>query len=518
MLNPAPDQAAQPALSGSDPTKPRSQSPLDQAVLNRRAKLGVFLLAARTALQQLVTLVGNVYLARVLGPSDFGAFWIIQFALSFFTLFGDAGFGAALIQKKDTATDEELSSVFWSQVALALLVVLAVFLSAPYVIKFWPDLPRGADWMLRALSISLLFTTVRVIPAILMERELLFGRLSLIDLLLTLTFYGSAMILAHLGYGPFALVTAVLAQGVVGLLAAYSLRPWFPRFHWNWSILRPIFKFGIAFQTKNIIGFVNAAVIPLYAGRALGRYALGIVTWSQNTAFFPMQLVAIMSRVNFPLLSRLQHDGRAFSRSLERTIQMCALVTLAFVALFLGIGPSLVKVIYGNRWIPAVPTLYVFATAISIGFVSPIVNGALDALGKPRIMMWLGLIWTAMNWLVIAITMQFRTDAFTFSIAYCVHIVVANLVVVLMVRRLLPTANVWSKIRTAVLAATLATAVGRWLILRWITGPFTLIAAALLILTIFSGAVALFDRSAFLEIVAQLRKRRHTAALSEENS
>ena len=66
--------------------------------------MGVFALTARTVIQQLVTLVGNIYLARILGPADFGAFWIVQFALSFFVLFGDAGFGAALIQKKEPAT------------------------------------------------------------------------------------------------------------------------------------------------------------------------------------------------------------------------------------------------------------------------------------------------------------------------------------------------------------------------------------------------------------------------------
>lgn len=471
----------------------------------------MILLAGRTGLQQLVTLVGNVYLARVLGPSDFGAFWIIQFALSFFTLFGDAGFGAALIQKKDIATQEELSSVFWSQVALATAVVVLVFLSAPYVVEFWPDLPKGSDWMLRALSLSLLLTTLRVIPSILMERELLFGRLSFVDLLLTITFYGSAVVLAHLRYGPFALVAAVLVQGVAGLVTAYALRPWRPRAHWDSGLLRPIFKFGVAFQAKNIIGFVNAAVIPLYAGRALGRYALGIVTWSQNTAFFPVQLVGILSRVNFPLLSRLQDDKQAFSRTLERTIQVSALATLLFVSLFLGIGPNLVQLIFGDKWIPAVPTLYVFAIAISIGFVTPVVSGALDAIGRPRIIMAMALAWTILNWAVITITMQFTTGALSFSIAYCVHILVGNLAVIVLVKRLLPSTHLWPKIRSVVLAAAIATAVGRWLVQPWIGGPVTLTIAALLVLGVFSGAVALLDRSAFMDLMSLLRRRKSPA-------
>jgi len=84
--------------------------------------------------------------------------------------------------------------------------------------------------------------------------------------------------------------------------------------------------------------------------------------------------------VNFPLLSRLQDDREAFARSIERTIQVCATVTLLFVALFMGLGPAVVQAIFGDKWMPALPTLYVFAAAISVGFLVPIISGALDAM------------------------------------------------------------------------------------------------------------------------------------------
>src|SRR4051794_27413921 len=148
---------------------------LDRATLGRRARWGVLILGGRTALQQLIVLAGTVYLARVLGPGEFGVFWIVQFALSFFALFGDAGFGAALIQKRDAASQSELSSVFWSQLLLVAFVTSIILATAPWVVRFWPDLPANSAWLLRALSLSLLLTSLRVVPAILMERELLFG-------------------------------------------------------------------------------------------------------------------------------------------------------------------------------------------------------------------------------------------------------------------------------------------------------------------------------------------------------
>jgi O-antigen/teichoic acid export membrane protein len=484
---------------------------LDRDALHRRAKLGVVLLAGRTVIQQLVVLVGNVYLARLLGPLEFGAFWIVQFALSFFTLFGDAGFGAALIQKKDSATNEELSSVFWAQMLMGACVVALVFAAAPWLIDVWPALPSHSAWMLRALSLSLLLTSMRVIPTILMERELLFGRLSLIDLMLTVSFYGCAVWLARSGHGTNSLIVAVLMQGLVGLVTAFVLRPWLPRFHFGFGLLLPILKFGVTFQAKNIIGFVNGAVMPLYAGRVLGPYPLGIVTWSQNTAFFPLKLVEILGRVNFPLLSRLQHDELAFARTLEKTIQICTVVTLLFVALFLGLGPKLVQIIYGDKWVPALPTFYVFTVAISIGFVSPIVNGALDALGKPKVMMRLGMYWTALNWLAVATTMHFAKGALAFSLGYCVHILLGNLAAIFVVKQLVPAARLGPGILAGLLGAAAATCVGRFVLLPWLVGPVTLIAAILLGAVTFVAVVALFDRSLVVDFLTLVRRQPKSA-------
>ena len=505
-LQPTPDppEPSPPA----PPTPALAPATLDREVLGRRARLGVLILAARTVLQQLIVLGGTVYLARVLGPSEFGVFWIVQFALSFFALFGDAGFGAALIQKRDLVTERELSSVFWSQFLLALTVTGLIFASAPTVVAFWPDLPANAAWMLRALSVSLLLTSVRVIPAILMERELYFGRLSVIDTVSSVSFYGTAVLLAHRGYGTFALVGGVLAQGVAGLVTAFALRPWLPRWHFDVEVLRPIFRFGVAFQAKHIIGFANAAVMPLYAGRALGRYPLGLVTWSQNTAFFPIKIVDILGRVNFPLLSRLQHDRAAFARTLERTIHVCATVTFLFVALFLGLAPSLVRVIYGEKWLPALPTLYIFTCAISVGFLVPIVNGALDAIGKPRIMMVLGLAWTVLNWIVVSLALHFKGSAVSFAFGYCAHIPLGNLAVLLVVKRLIPEAVLWPKIRTGLVSTLVTASSARWFFLPWAHGPFSLAAAVVLAVAVFVGVTALLDRSALLELLTMVRRRR----------
>ena len=68
-------------------------NPLHSEALHRKAKLGAVVLVIRLVVLQLVVLGGDISLRRELSPADFGLFAIVQFALRFFTFFGDAGLG-----------------------------------------------------------------------------------------------------------------------------------------------------------------------------------------------------------------------------------------------------------------------------------------------------------------------------------------------------------------------------------------------------------------------------------------
>ena len=56
-----------------------------------------------------------------------------------------------------------------------------------------------------------------------------------------------------------------------------------------------------------------------------------------NVKFVRLWFNDILGRVNYPLFARLQHDPRAFASTLERAIQICAVATLFFVGLLLGL-------------------------------------------------------------------------------------------------------------------------------------------------------------------------------------
>ncbi|GAC1394724.1 MAG: lipopolysaccharide biosynthesis protein [Polyangiales bacterium] len=469
------------------------EAPVDAERLKRRARLGVAVLVGRTGVLQLIILAGKVYLARVLGPSEFGTFWIVQNVLAFLMVFGDAGLGASLVQKKVHPTQRELSSVWWAQVTLAVSFVAVAWLGAPLLLRFWPDLPPSGPWLLRALSLEMLLTVLRVIPAILMERELQFARLAILDVLGMGLFYLIASVLAR-PLGTFALVVAILGSGVIGTVIGFAMRPWRPSWVFDRSAVREALRFGIAYQTKNLVGFFNGGIIPIYGGARLGRTALGLMSWSQNIAYFPLQLVDILSRVNFPLYRRLQHDRRALSELLVRSLVVSAVVTYLFIGLFLGLGPVFVGVIYGDAWVPAVPTLYVFSAALTIGFIAPLVASAFDGLGRPSVSMRLGLFWTALNWIVVVVAMRYFHTILAFALAYTVHIVVGNALVLWVVRELVDLRALLRRLGAPLVAGAASALLG-WRVLRpWVGGPWTLAAAIAASFGVYAAITLLLDR------------------------
>lgn len=486
---------------------------VDAAALKLKARRGVIALVFQTVVLRVALFAGGITLARLLDPGDFGVFTIVQTALAFFTFFGDCGVGGALIRQKHEPTKRELSSVFYFQLGMGLAVMTAVWAASSYLHYIWKDFPEQAKWIIRALAVDSLLTVLRVVPSILLERRLAYGRLAILEAIVQLSFMGTAIGLAALGLHTWALAIGVLAQGVVGLVGVQILQPFWPNLVYDGAKLKPIVRFGLTYQVKNIVAFVNGLATPLYGGAALGATRLGYVNFARDTAWYPLKLVEIIGRVNYPLYARLQGDRVLFSQTLSRSIQVCAIATMASVGFFLGMGPSLIHIVYGDKWLPALPLLYVFAGSIVFGFLSPVVGAALDASGRPWVMARLSIGWTLLNWIgVIVATPHWGMLGFT--VGFSVHVVLGNLGVVWMLKKLIPEAVIWPRVRASILAGAVSAVVGRlldgwvleqapkWLMLAKFLGVLLVGVAS------FTVALLAIDRTALAEVRAMLKARK----------
>jgi O-antigen/teichoic acid export membrane protein len=290
-----------------------------------------------------------------------------------------------------------------------------------------------------------------------------------------------------------------LAQGALGVIGAFALRPWRPSFIYDKAALKPIVKFGATYQLKNVVGFLTSAIAPVYGGRALGQKNLGYLNWAQETAFFPLRIVELVSRVSFPLYSRLQKDPKAFAEHFGRAIRISALGTMLIIGILGGIGPSFVQLIYTTKWTPALPYLYVYAAAISIGFLTPLLAPLLDALGRPQTTLRLSILSTILLVVLVPI-LTLKWGTFGFALGYGVTVVIGNVVAIHIIRTIAPTIDVMRRVLVPMIGCAAIVALGRVIGARAFSVP-GLVISVLLLAIAYGAVIALIDRAAVREVV-----------------
>jgi len=94
-------------------------------------------LTSRTFLLQLIAFGATFLLTIYLTPAVFGIFFVVSAVISFLSYFSDIGLAAALIQKKEEITDDDLTTTFTIQQLLVFPIALISYLLSSKVAAFY---------------------------------------------------------------------------------------------------------------------------------------------------------------------------------------------------------------------------------------------------------------------------------------------------------------------------------------------------------------------------------------------
>ncbi|MEK7550249.1 MAG: oligosaccharide flippase family protein [Patescibacteria group bacterium] len=367
-----------------------------------RAVKGIVVLTGRTFLLQAIALVSQFFLFAYLGRYEFGVFAIVSAIISFLIYFSDIGLAAALVQKKESPTQTDLRTTFFVQQVLVLVIIGIVILLTPFFVQKY-SLTFDGQMLLYALALSLMFSSLKSIPSVLLERKLEFVKLVFPQILEQTVYYIVLVYLAMKGMGLKSFTFAVITRGVVGLVAIYYLQPWKPGIAFSMETLKGLFKFGIPYQVNTFLATLKDDGITLVLGGILGPVGVGILSFAQKLARIPLTFfMDTVTRVTFPAFSRMQDASDHLERSVTRSIFfICFLVFPSLVGIVI-LAPILVNVVPRyNQWTPAlIPLIFISINFFFAAATTQLTN-LLNAIGKIKITFYLMIMWTILSWLFI---------------------------------------------------------------------------------------------------------------------
>ena len=335
------------------------------------------------ATAQLVGWLITIVAMRLLRPADYGLMNLAEIFIGLCVLVNHLGTIPALIQHRDI--DEPLIRKTFGLVLLSNAgFYLIAFLGAPFFAAFFGE-PRLAA-ILRILALGLVIGAFAAVPGALLQRELKFKSISLIDFGAGLAGAAATLSLAFAGRGVWSLVlgnltTMICSAGGLVLVTRFRVTPDF-----NFVGLGRLFSFGMKVSGAGIIWYLNRNVDALLVGKVLGKQDLGYYSVANTLALMPAtKIMGLTNQIAFATYSRIQDDRVRIRRYFLESASLASLVFFPITWGMSAVSADFVDVVLGPKWHVAAPVLAIIAVGVPFRALTMLMAPMVDGVGEPGI-------------------------------------------------------------------------------------------------------------------------------------
>lgn len=392
--------------------------------LKRQSVRGGIIVVAAQGVKFSVQTGGTLALAHFLVRDDFGLVAMVTAVVNFVALFKDLGLSTATIQR-DKITHEQVSTLFWANFGISILVSLVMVGLAPLVAWFYAE-PR-LFWIMVALASSFIFSGLGVQHAALLKRQMNFSALAKAEMASILLSVGIGISAASMGAGYWALVLWRVSQPVSYGILLWGLCSWRPRRPaWapgTWSML----TFGGSVTGFRVFNFLSRNLDNILIGKVWGAGELGLYTMAYRLLLLPIQqLNAPVTSVALPALSRLQNDPQKYCRYYYKAIGLITMIGMPVVAFLFVSADKVILVCLGDKWVEVIVLFRCLMPAAFIGTLNVATGWTFLSLGQTeRLFRW-GLCSSIANAIIFSASVQHGvvTLALAYSLTRPVFLVV----------------------------------------------------------------------------------------------
>ena len=340
-------------------------------------------------LGKLVVLITTSILARLLAKTDFGLVAVAVVAINYLSVLKDLGLGAALIQRKGDI-NEAVNTVFTINILIGLILSAIALLIAPLIAIYFKDPHVTA--VLRWMGISFIINALGSVHTNWLVRDLDYRRKLIPDLGGSLAKGALSIGMAYLGYGVWSLVFGQIAGAVVSTILVWIILPWRPHLTLDRRIAGALMKFGASVTVIDIINEITDNIDYVIVGRIFGLVPLSIYTLAYRLP--EMLLIGnlwVMGGVVFPAFSNVQDRPNELRRGFLASVRFVELIAVPVCLGLLIAADPIVRVVFGDQWLEAIPilrVLAVYAWVYSLGYHA---GGFYKAIGRPDILLRLSI-------------------------------------------------------------------------------------------------------------------------------
>jgi len=321
---------------------------MEEESLKKRAVKGGIWSGIEQFSNKFIQLVFTIILARMLTPEDYGvvALTIVFFSIAFVLI--DSGFATALIRKPDK-NDKDLSTCFFFNITVAVVVYVFLFWGAPLIAVFYSQ-PVLVP-VIRVSGIALIIKSLYIVQDAQFQYNVDFKSLAKISLTSSVLSGIIGVIMAYWGLGVWSLVLQNISQNIITLSMQWVISKWRPMLVFSRESFRYLINFGSKLTFSYLIGVIYENLSSVVIGKFYHSSQLGFYNRAETIGRMPAaNITALLQRVSFPIFSIIQDDNERLSLNFRRCIRLSVFFCFPVMLGLSALATPIIRLLLTEKW------------------------------------------------------------------------------------------------------------------------------------------------------------------------
>lgn len=329
-----------------------------------------------------IQFISGIVLARLLMPSDYGIIGMLSIFMIIARSCLDGGFGSALVQKK-RPTQEDYSTIFWWNLGMSILLYVILFVSAPYIAKFYHmDILCK---VLRVQAVVLFISALTMVQTNQLRKQFKFQKIALVTIVSSAIALAITIYMAYMGYGVWALVTQHILVTLLPSIVYWFTNKWRPSLVFSKSSFKELFSFGVYMFMTNILNDICMNIQGLLIGRIYSASTMGYYSKARHTENLASGTVSqALRQVTLPLYAEFQDNKEGLINIIKKITGLITYVSAPLMLLLILIAKPVFTLLYSDRWLESVPYFQVLCVAGVAVCLQSVNLKAIAAIGKSK--------------------------------------------------------------------------------------------------------------------------------------
>jgi PST family polysaccharide transporter len=195
--------------------------------------------------------------------------------------------------------------------------------------------------------------------------------------------------------GVWAIVWPMVLTTPVWIVINWMNHSWRPPKLFSLEKWQEITNFGKNLLLVEFLNKLRGNLDYLIIGNFLGIEALGIYYFAFNAGLgISMNVINTFMSALFPHICAVREDYKQFKQRYFNSLRKVTFVVVPLIIFQALLSPLYVPIIFGERWIPAIPVLVLICLSVIPRIFTWASNLLLNALDKTHITLYLSIIFT----------------------------------------------------------------------------------------------------------------------------